>query len=524
MHRRTTAAGTDIDHIDWGVPYLPIDPHDIGRSYEAVVRVNSQSGKGGVSYLLKAEHGLDLPRRLQVEFSHVVQRRTDSEGGELAAAEIWRMFADEYLHADEPGRAVGPLRSGPHHPRRVGRRDGPHRGRHHRPRQGGGDRRDRQRADRGLPRRPRAAGGGRPRARLPGARAVGRRGRSRGRLRRVRRRRAGPVGRRPPRVDRQGVAAGDHVGSQPRRARRRRRRRDGARRPGLRAGDRRRRPDRRPRPGRQREGRRRGHPRRGGRPRAQRRRHRGLAGDAGSPRHRRRWVGARARSSWTTARPTASSSWTPPAQGSSCPCRRCSSPRPRASARLRRGTPWASTPTAVLGPERLDEALDGVTAVLVDGHHLPVALAVAGGGSRPAASPCSPTGGRGSRGSRTLLAHVDVLVVSGDFRQGTDDGGGRPARTAPARADVGRPHRRWRPGPLARCRRVVRLRAGSPTRGRRHPGCGRRPPRCPGGRRRPARDSTTCPASSLARWRWRRCPWPLPEPRGWAPVSARRGS
>ena len=114
MDRRTTAAGTDIDHIDWGVPYLPIDPHDIGRSYEAVVRVNSQSGKGGVSYLLKAEHGLDLPRRLQVEFSHVVQRRTDSEGGELSAAEIWQMFADEYLHADEPELRWGrfaPVRS-----------------------------------------------------------------------------------------------------------------------------------------------------------------------------------------------------------------------------------------------------------------------------------------------------------------------------------------------------------------------------------------------------------------------------
>ena len=114
MDRRTTAAGTDIDHIDWGVPYLPIDPHDIGRSYEAVVRVNSQSGKGGVSYLLKAEHGLDLPRRLQVEFSHVVQRRTDSEGGELSAEEIWQMFADEYLHADEPDERWGrfaPVRS-----------------------------------------------------------------------------------------------------------------------------------------------------------------------------------------------------------------------------------------------------------------------------------------------------------------------------------------------------------------------------------------------------------------------------
>jgi 2-isopropylmalate synthase len=96
------------------VPYLPIDPHDIGRSYEAVVRVNSQSGKGGVSYLLKAEHGLDLPRRLQVEFSQVVQKRTDAEGGELTGAQIWEMFADEYLHSDDPARRWGrffPVRS-----------------------------------------------------------------------------------------------------------------------------------------------------------------------------------------------------------------------------------------------------------------------------------------------------------------------------------------------------------------------------------------------------------------------------
>jgi 2-isopropylmalate synthase len=100
MERRGRAAGKTVDELDWGVPYLPIDPHDIGRSYEAVVRVNSQSGKGGVSYLLKAEQGLDLPRRLQVEFSGVVQKRTDAEGGELSAAEIWQMFSDEYLHAD----------------------------------------------------------------------------------------------------------------------------------------------------------------------------------------------------------------------------------------------------------------------------------------------------------------------------------------------------------------------------------------------------------------------------------------
>ncbi|GAB4078146.1 2-isopropylmalate synthase [Nostocoides australiense] len=114
MDKRAGAAGTDVNGIDWGVPYLPIDPHDIGRSYEAVVRVNSQSGKGGVSYLLKSEHGLDLPRRLQVEFSQVVQRRTDAEGGELTAAEIWEMFADEYLHSDNPQTRWGrffPVRS-----------------------------------------------------------------------------------------------------------------------------------------------------------------------------------------------------------------------------------------------------------------------------------------------------------------------------------------------------------------------------------------------------------------------------
>ncbi|GGL26262.1 2-isopropylmalate synthase [Phycicoccus endophyticus] len=109
MERRATSAGTGIDDLDWGVPYLPIDPHDIGRSYEAVVRVNSQSGKGGVSYLLKAEHGLDLPRRLQVEFSHVVQARTDSEGGELTGDQIWAMFADEYLHNEDPAARWGRL-------------------------------------------------------------------------------------------------------------------------------------------------------------------------------------------------------------------------------------------------------------------------------------------------------------------------------------------------------------------------------------------------------------------------------
>ena len=90
-------AGTSVDDLVWGVPYLPIDPHDIGRSYEAVVRVNSQSGKGGVAYILKSEHHLDLPRRLQIEFSGVVQKRTDIVGGEISPAALWSAFQDEYL-------------------------------------------------------------------------------------------------------------------------------------------------------------------------------------------------------------------------------------------------------------------------------------------------------------------------------------------------------------------------------------------------------------------------------------------
>lgn len=81
----------------WAVPYLPIDPVDVGRNYEAVIRVNSQSGKGGVAYIMKAEHHLDLPRRLQIEFSGVVQKHTDFSGGEVTPAEMWKIFSDEYL-------------------------------------------------------------------------------------------------------------------------------------------------------------------------------------------------------------------------------------------------------------------------------------------------------------------------------------------------------------------------------------------------------------------------------------------
>jgi 2-isopropylmalate synthase len=91
------AAGVTVDQHTCAVPYLPIDPKDIGRSYEAVIRVNSQSGKGGVAYLMKTEHHLDLPRRLQIEFSKIVQEKTDTQGGEISAEELWEVFEDEYL-------------------------------------------------------------------------------------------------------------------------------------------------------------------------------------------------------------------------------------------------------------------------------------------------------------------------------------------------------------------------------------------------------------------------------------------
>ena len=99
MEKDAKAAGADKDNFTWAVPYLPIDPKDIGRSYEAVIRVNSQSGKGGVAYLMKNEHQLDLPRRLQIEFSQVIQSITDSEGGEVSPEAMWHSFEDEYLPA-----------------------------------------------------------------------------------------------------------------------------------------------------------------------------------------------------------------------------------------------------------------------------------------------------------------------------------------------------------------------------------------------------------------------------------------
>lgn len=102
MEATAEAQGVNTDELRWAVPYLPVDPKDLGRSYEAVIRVNSQSGKGGIAYLLKADHALDLPRKLQIEFSGVVQAKTDSEGGEVSSAQIWEIFSDEYLPSAFP--------------------------------------------------------------------------------------------------------------------------------------------------------------------------------------------------------------------------------------------------------------------------------------------------------------------------------------------------------------------------------------------------------------------------------------
>ncbi|MFS0912891.1 2-isopropylmalate synthase [Microbacterium sp. 179-I 3D2 NHS] len=101
MAATAESRGVTVDEIEWAVPYLPVDPKDLGRSYEAVIRVNSQSGKGGVAYLLKSDHAIDLPRKLQIEFSGVVQAKTDAEGGEVTSDQIWSIFNDEYLPADD---------------------------------------------------------------------------------------------------------------------------------------------------------------------------------------------------------------------------------------------------------------------------------------------------------------------------------------------------------------------------------------------------------------------------------------
>jgi 2-isopropylmalate synthase len=97
MEADAAEAGVDVDDFRWEVPYLPIDPKDVGRTYEAVIRVNSQSGKGGVAYIMRTEYKLELPRRHQIEFSQVIQQVTDEEGGEVSPEEMWRVFSAEYL-------------------------------------------------------------------------------------------------------------------------------------------------------------------------------------------------------------------------------------------------------------------------------------------------------------------------------------------------------------------------------------------------------------------------------------------
>ncbi len=104
LDRIAAEKGIPVGDVDWEAPYLPIDPKDVGRTYEAVIRVNSQSGKGGVAYILKSEHKLDLPRRLQIEFSRVVQQATDDSGKEMSSDDIWAAFQGEYLTREAPLR------------------------------------------------------------------------------------------------------------------------------------------------------------------------------------------------------------------------------------------------------------------------------------------------------------------------------------------------------------------------------------------------------------------------------------
>jgi len=104
LDRIAAEQGRPVGEIPWEAPYLPIDPKDVGRTYEAVIRVNSQSGKGGVAYILKSEHKLDLPRRLQIEFSRVVQQATDDSGKEMTGEEIWSAFQAAYLTREAPLR------------------------------------------------------------------------------------------------------------------------------------------------------------------------------------------------------------------------------------------------------------------------------------------------------------------------------------------------------------------------------------------------------------------------------------
>ncbi len=107
LERDAVAAGVPVGDLPWGVPYLPVDPKDVGRSYEAVIRVNSQSGKGGVAYVLQHDQHLDVPRRMQIEFSKVVQAVADGEGREVAAGQIWKLYRETYLERSGRFELVG---------------------------------------------------------------------------------------------------------------------------------------------------------------------------------------------------------------------------------------------------------------------------------------------------------------------------------------------------------------------------------------------------------------------------------
>ena len=104
LDKQAAERGIPVAEMEWEAPYLPIDPHDVGRTYEAVIRVNSQSGKGGVAYIMKTEHNLDLPRRLQIEFSRVVQAYTDADGGEVSTDALWDRLP---AGLSDAGRAPG---------------------------------------------------------------------------------------------------------------------------------------------------------------------------------------------------------------------------------------------------------------------------------------------------------------------------------------------------------------------------------------------------------------------------------
>ena len=197
-------ADADVDDILWQVPYLPIDPKDVGRTYEAVIRVNSQSGKGGVAYIMKADHGLALPRRLQIEFSQAIQKITDGEGGEVSPKEMWDVFAEEYLAPVRPLERIrqkvdaSEVDGGTDTIKAVVKIDGVETR----------DRRRGQRPARRVRRRAVRRRDRRQRARLLRARDVVGRGGAGRRLRRGVGRRQDDLGRRHRDVDHHGVAAG----------------------------------------------------------------------------------------------------------------------------------------------------------------------------------------------------------------------------------------------------------------------------------------------------------------------------